>query len=170
MEREEEVGTSEGFLKEYEGKFLRRRKFSEARIEREIEKSQTRFTYKDVEYALRKCKGNLTQAAILLGTKRPALKRLIDNNPHLLRVLQDIREQVLDLAESQLFEQAESGYFPAISMVLKTLGKERGYTERATVEHDVSPNLPRNSAALIEAMKKGTIELEESEWAVENHD
>jgi hypothetical protein len=42
---------------------------------------------------------------------------------------------------------------------LKTQGKERGYTERATVEHEVG-NTAKNAAALIEAMRKAAQEEE----------
>jgi hypothetical protein len=159
-----------------------------ARIERrkKVVKLARRFepAIHQVEYALRECRGILTAAANLLGTKRDVLQRVIDRNPHLTRVLDSIVEENLDKAEWMLLEQVDQGNMSAISLLLKTKGKERGYTERNTLEHEIGDKT-RNSAALIEAMRKGIgtqVETEdtiiegdnytwvESQPAEQNHD
>jgi hypothetical protein len=138
-----------------------------ARVERrkKVKKLVRRFqpAIHQVEYALRESRGILTAAANLLGTKRDVLQRVIDTNPHLSRVLNSILEENLDKAEWMLLEQVDQGNMSAISLLLKTKGKERGYTERNTLEHEIGDKT-RSSAALIEAMRKGlgtTIETEE---------
>jgi hypothetical protein len=97
---------------------------------------------------------------------RDVLERRIKALPHMKRLVARIREEFVDLAEMELAKQVKKGYFPAISLVLKTLGKERGYTERNELEVGVSAH---SAAALIEAMRKGvtapeTVDIEDYEW------
>lgn len=143
---------------------LKRKKNRE--IQRELQTAP--FTLKDVEYVLRKRKGVLVFAALDLGVSRLALKRYIENSPSLQVALNSIKQEMVDKAEAKLFEAVEEGYYPAVVTVLKTLGKDRGYTERATLEHEIGPETVKNSAALIEAMRKGatpkTTEEKEYEW------
>jgi hypothetical protein len=133
----------------------------------------TDVTVGQIEVALKEAKGNLTYASRALNIERPVLQRKIDYFPHLGRLLAQIREEVLDQAEHQLLEQVDEGYFPAISMVLRTIGKERGYTERTDAGFELGENAARTSAALIEAMRKGieekpeAIDVKDYEWKEE---
>lgn len=116
--------------------------------------------------ALREAKGNLLYAAQALGVDRALLKRKVDINPYLKRMLEECREEIVDEAEHQLYEQVKDGYFPAVSMTLRTLGQNRGYTERQISELELSGG----AAALIEAMRKGTettVEVKEYSWEPE---
>lgn len=153
----------------------RRTKIAARRKEKELAKSLT-LTIHDLEYALRKFNGSFHHAAVFLGCTRRQVYLKVHNNPYLEQICQDIKEEKKDLLEYKLLEQAEGGYFPAISLYLKTQAKERGYTERSTMEHELGPNAAGTAAALIEAMKKGmvpalpepkddTIEIEATEWA-----
>lgn len=148
----------------------RRNKITARRKEKKLARS-LKLTMQDIEYALRKFNGSLAHTAVFLGCTRRQVKLKVDNNPHLVRVLQDIREENKDIIEYKLIEQAESGYFPAISLFLKTQAKDRGYTERVDMEHELGPNASGTAAALIEAMKKAKdkevskeIEVKEYEW------
>jgi hypothetical protein len=143
----------------------RREKLRRRGLEKEALRSLT-LTMDDVEDVLRATKGNIAESAKVLATPRSVLARYIGLNPHLKAVMSEIRQEIIDLAEAKLIEQVEDGYFPAISLVLRTLGKERGYTEKSTLEHELGENTVRNSAALIEAMRKGTttIDVEDYEW------
>lgn len=127
------------------------------------------FSMRTVEDALRENRGNCSQVAKLLGTKAEVIRRYIRNYPHLQRVMKSIKEEILDLAEQKLIEQVEEGNMTAITLVLRTQGKERGYTEKNTLEHELGEGMAKNSAALIEAMRKGAKEtklIEATEWEV----
>lgn len=126
-------------------------------------------TIQDIAYALRENLGNLTMAARFLGMKRRVLKFRIEETPALRRLLEDIMEENLDVAEYNLMSQAHEGVLPAIITVLKTLGKHRGYSEKATMEYELGPETTRNAAALIEAMRRGgetakEIEVKDYTW------
>lgn len=152
------------------------KKFEELRNQREEKKrlrplaTSLRLTTADIEYALREHGGNLLHASRFLGVDRALLKRKIDSFPSLQRLMVNLQEETLDEAEAQLVEQVKDGYFPAISMYLRTKGKERGYTEKFTNEYELGENATRSAAALIEAMRRGAepkaIEEKES-YAIE---
>jgi hypothetical protein len=135
-------------------------------------KTPLEITPLDIEYALRRCDGNMTDTADMLGIRTITLWKLIERYPEIRPVMKEIREAFVDLAESKLRVHIEEGNLTASMFVLRTLGKDRGYTERATVEHEMSEGTARNAAALIEAMRRGAvppeidgpIETKESEW------
>lgn len=151
----------------------RRTRIEARRKEGKLAKSLA-LTIHDIEYALRKFNGSFAHAAVFLGCTRRQVYLKVHNNPHLERVCQDIKEEKKDLIEYKLIEQAEQGYFPAISLFLKTQAKDRGYTERVDMEHELGPNAAGTAAALIEAMKRGvsrpalpepvTVDIGKTEW------
>lgn len=132
----------------------RRAKLKAKRKEEKLAASLA-LTIGDIAYALRKMNGITFYAALFLGTTRSVLHRKIMATPSLRKLQADIRQEQLDIAEGKLLEQVNEGVFPAVSMFLKTQGKDRGYTERGTLEHELGPDATRNSAALIEAMRRG---------------
>lgn len=132
--------------------------------------ASSRATIADIAFALRAKKGNYARTAEMVGMDRAVLRRKVESTPSLRKLRQEIREEVVDNVESRLFQQAEEGVLQAVIFVLKTLGKERGYSEKATVEHEVGPGMAKNAAALIEAMRKGAedvVELSKEEYAWE---
>jgi hypothetical protein len=54
----------------------------------------------------------------------------VRREPELQRVVENISEARLDLAEHKLFEKIEQGVLPAINFYLTTKGKDRGYVRR----------------------------------------
>lgn len=106
--------------------------------------------------------GNLTEIAKSLKVDRRSVYKWIGTSPDFKNALEEVRESVLDLTESQLlnlikgvprFKKDESGKFvydaqgskvfegweqrpseAAIFFKLKTLGKSRGYVERVETE------------------------------------
>lgn len=141
-------------------------KYGQTRVQKKrltLASTMVGFTIADAEYALRHFKGSLTHTANFLGVYRTVFKRYIELNPHMSRVQREIEEEKKDIAEYKLFKQVEEEYFPAISFYLRTMAKERGYTERATVEHEIGTDAVRNAAGLIEAMKRGASK-EEAVW------
>jgi ribosomal protein S21 len=141
----------------------RTRMWDEKRHYKELAQG-VRVTLKDIEYALRKFRGNLYYTATFLGMERRTLKAKIDSAPNLEYLRKELLEEKLDIAEYKLFEQVEDGVLPAITLVLRTLGKERGYSEKSTVEHEVGPRLQSSAASLIEAMRNGGTLVEEEAW------
>jgi hypothetical protein len=128
-------------------------------------------TLADIEYALKKFKGSIPKTADFFGVESYILRRKIRSNPHLVFIMDSLKEDRVDLAEDKLLEQVEAGYFPAIALTLKTLGQHRGYTERSTMEHELSDKGVKDAASLIEMMRKeltrdemDAIDVEDYEW------
>lgn len=128
-------------------------------------------TLSDIETALRLAKGNVTDAADLLETTRMVLQRKIDTTPSLRITLKTIREELLDLAETKLREHVEGGNLQAVTFVLKTVGRNRGYGDTSTLVHEIEEGTIKDAAQLIEAMRKGAAskvkEIESKEYTVE---
>lgn len=98
-----------------------------------------RLTVTDIERALKDSHGLISKAAGLLGCHRSTLHQRIKDNPRLQEFVEQCREDVLDLAESQLFEALQRGEAWAIQFTLRTIGKERGYCERHQQEIEREP-------------------------------
>ncbi len=130
---------------------------SAAKRKRKIAVYAVKATFEDIQYAIEMTNGNMTEAAKLLNTTRPILQRKVDNSPNLQRHLKNIVEQKLDYTEDKLYALAQEGNVTAVTFLLRTKGKERGYTERNTTELELGENA-RSSASLIEAMRKGAKE------------
>ena len=58
----------------------------------------------------------------------------IGRNPRLKQVFLEAREGVVDVAEDNVFRAVETGHLETSKWLLKTLGKDRGYTERREIE------------------------------------
>ena len=128
------------------------RKLRRAEIRREA--ATIAHSFEQIEVALRNHKGSVAEAAKELGVLRQALKRKIDNNPYLLNVQKDIKETLVDNTEQKLYELIDEKNVTAVTFHLRTMGKDRGYTEKNTTEIDV-PGGIKNAATLINAMRKG---------------
>jgi hypothetical protein len=87
-------------------------------------------TAEQAEQALVACDGNISAAARSLGVKRSKFKERIDRTPELVKLLEDLREEVIDDAESNMFSAAKKGDLGAAKFVLTTIGKARGYVTR----------------------------------------
>lgn len=88
---------------------------------------------KQIIEMLRKHNGLVSMAAEELGMNRSSLQRRIRNNPDLQAALNECREELLDTTESQLIKAVKDGKEWAISLVLKTLGRARGYGDAQEV-------------------------------------
>ena len=89
-----------------------------------------RVTAKQIEHAIRQTAGNLSQAAKALGVSRSTINRRVSLSPALKDVVDDVREELVDIAESALRREVVDGNITAIIFTLKTQGKSRGYIER----------------------------------------
>lgn len=99
------------------------------------DEGQKRLTVQQIEDALKKTAGNISQAAKALGVNRNTLYNRIHQAPTLQTVLQNTREELVDIAESALLRGVLDGNMTAIIWTLKAspAAKARGWSERQEV-------------------------------------
>jgi len=94
-----------------------------------------RLSKKAIVEALQATAGRVVEAAEKLGCSREHLHRRIRGNPALQEALDAARQRLIDLAEGELVKKVKRGNLTAIIFLLKTLGRDRGYSERVELEH-----------------------------------
>lgn len=87
-------------------------------------------TIDEVKAALVRNRGLLNPTARDLRVSRAALVSRVSNHDELKVLLAECRESVVDDAENKLFQALDLGEKWAIMLILQSLGKERGYTNR----------------------------------------
>lgn len=97
--------------------------------------NQDRYTAADIITALRETKGLVSYAAQRLGCSVQTVYNYIERYPTVQAAVNEQREGIIDLAEGKLFAAISRGEPWAVAMMLKTLGKKRGYVERTEQEH-----------------------------------
>ena len=78
--------------------------------------------------------GNYHRCAAKLKVSRTAINHRVAASTELTSLVSDLREGRLDLAESALDAAVAKGQAWAVCFLLKTRGKQRGYSERAVLE------------------------------------
>ena len=91
-------------------------------------------TLAEIREALTETRGNVSAAARHLGLARNSLAERIAKNQGLKDLTASLREERVDRAESGLDTALDNGEAWAISLTLRTIGKDRGYIERAEQE------------------------------------
>ena len=91
-----------------------------------------------VAAAIKAANGLLAAAAHILGCDRSSVYVYVKKHPTLAAAMNECRAVCIDRAELKLMKAVEKGEPWAIAMVLKTIGKERGYVERQEIKHDGS--------------------------------
>lgn len=86
-----------------------------------------------VREALMGARGNLSKAAERLGCTRQTIYNCIKAHPELEEVRVEARQCALDRVEDKAWDAAEEGEPWAVTFILKTQAKDRGYTERQEV-------------------------------------
>ena len=89
-----------------------------------------RYTAQEVADALIETKGFITYTAKKLGCDRKTVYRYIERYDICQQAVTDARAGFLDMAEMTLHNKILDGDVTATIFALKTIGKERGYTER----------------------------------------
>lgn len=84
--------------------------------------------------AIRANKGGIYRAARAIGCSARTIYRRMKESEELVETVSEERNYQLDLSESALFDARDRGEGWAIALHLKTLGKDRGYTEKQIVE------------------------------------
>ena len=89
----------------------------------------------EIRDAIIKCGGMQAHAAKMLGVNRSTLANRVRKSSVLREAIEESRERMLDIAESKLIEKVNAGDLGAICFFLKCQGKQRGYIEKAQIEH-----------------------------------
>jgi len=93
---------------------------------------------------------NVTRARMISGVKVEELSRWRSEDSHFKSTELSLYEDVLDLAEEKLFNAVEEGDLKAVTFLLRTKGKARGYAEKIELEHGVQDF----EKALLDARKR----------------
>ncbi len=93
-----------------------------------------RFTPKAIIAALVKSRGLISSAARSLGCDRKTITRACRKYPKVRATLHEQRELQTDRAELRLFKAIDAGQAWAITLYLKTIGRQRGYSEKLDLE------------------------------------
>lgn len=84
------------------------------------------------------CMGNVSVSCKQANVGRSTYYKWMREIPSFKKNLENLKEGMIDFAESKLFQEIQKGNTTAILFFLKTQGKERGYVERT--EQDVTVN------------------------------
>jgi len=88
-----------------------------------------------IESALLRYKGLQYLSADYLGITRADLAARLEADSRLQEIAEDQRGKLLDKAESKLMDAIENGEKWAITLALKTIGRDRGYIERQEISN-----------------------------------
>ncbi len=86
---------------------------------------------KDFIKAAQDSMGVITIIAKRLGKTRAGVYYYLKRHPDMQEVLDQERDNLIDYAESKLIENVRANDVTSIIFLLKTIGKRRGYVERA---------------------------------------
>jgi hypothetical protein len=92
-----------------------------------------KYTVNEIAEKLEKFHGAITLAAESLGASYNTVKKYIDKSSTLKEIMEKHRERRVDKAELKLEQAIDNGEPWAISLILKTQGKARGYVERQEI-------------------------------------
>ena len=82
--------------------------------------------------------GNPTSSCIAAGIGRSTYYAWLESDKEFAEAVHNVKESLIDMAESKLLESIQGGNLTATIFYLKTQGKDRGYVERT--EQDVNMN------------------------------
>jgi hypothetical protein len=88
-----------------------------------------RYTQTQVIAALHSCRGMVFLAARRLQCSPQTIMNYCEKYPAVEQAKHDARGELLDVAEVKLWQAVQEGQHWAICFALRTLGKERGYSE-----------------------------------------
>jgi len=89
--------------------------------------------------AIRKTGGIKTAVAKMLGVSWSAVHKKIQRNKKLQKIMVEVDETILDVAETGLVRAIQKEERWAIELILKTKGKKRGYVEQQMIIPDTQP-------------------------------
>jgi ribosome maturation protein Sdo1 len=87
-------------------------------------------TEDEIIKALSEARGNVTAAARSLDRARKTIEVRIKGSPVLMAHVAQLREEIIDKAEENIYNDVEKGDQAASKFVLQTIGKDRGFVSR----------------------------------------
>jgi hypothetical protein len=94
-----------------------------------LKPDSTRLNKNVISKSIKGSYGNVTAIARKLHCERKTVYEWLEREPELKSQLDFEREELIDFAEIKLIERLKAGSESMISLILKTLGKNRGYYE-----------------------------------------
>jgi len=91
--------------------------------------------------AIKKCRGLYYLAAASLNMGYSDFLDMVNEDPYLESLAKDERGKTLDIAEAKLMEAVGKGEQWAINLILKTLGRDRGFVERQEISNTTQVKL-----------------------------
>lgn len=88
------------------------------------------YTTEEIVKVLTAANGLVSVAARSLGCSPSTIRRRMEAEPEIQQAVDEARESLVDLAEKKLRTAINKGQPWAVSLTLRTLGKNRGYVER----------------------------------------
>lgn len=102
-----------------------------------------KFTPQQIIEALHATKGMITLAADRLRCGQETVARYVKRYPTVAAALKIERARMTDAVELVLYSAAMKGEPWAVMFYLRTMGKERGYTERVDLHHVIAHEVER---------------------------
>ena len=102
------------------------------------------------------CKGSggiISLIARRLSTERRFVYTYLENEPLAKQILQESKEEVLDIAESHLLKGITEGNKEDIKWYLARIGRKRGYQERPETQVNVQNNQLEQKTIVIKVIK-----------------
>jgi hypothetical protein len=91
---------------------------------------QKQYTNEEIKAALTETKGLIYLAAKKLRCAANTIRYRMSRSPEIVQLVADLRQEFVDTGEASLYRAVVNGEPWAVALVLKTLGKDRGYVER----------------------------------------
>lgn len=92
-----------------------------------------KYKTQDIIEAVKKYNGLIYLAAKSLGCGSDVIYDRMKTEPEIKQIVDDCRATLVDLSEHKLKDAIMNGEPWALAMVLKTLGRERGYADKVDV-------------------------------------
>lgn len=107
--------------------------------------AKDKFTVDQMIQALTASMGLVSVTAQKLKCNQQTVRNYIERYPAVKQAQLDARDEMIDLAEASLVRAVRKGEGWAVALMLKTLGKSRGYVEKQELDlsGEVSLNLPQ---------------------------
>jgi len=91
------------------------------------------YTVKHMVRALTECRGLVSYAARRLGCSVRTVENYCTRYAAVRQARDDARGELLDLAETHLWQSVERGDLSAVMFVLRSLGRDRGYGDKTEI-------------------------------------
>jgi hypothetical protein len=95
--------------------------------------NRRRYSDKMIITALRDARGLVAPAAKALGCHEATIRNRVREVPAVREALQEARAALVDLAEQRLYEAVDAGESWAVALVVRTLGRDRGYGDQVAL-------------------------------------